>query len=117
MRFMHRQLRSEACRGFTLIELMISIAIVLILMLGIQFVFSTSAKTVSTGLAISSLGRDLRNARRVLEKDFKYAVPADEMPALLIHNESTFAWRDRQDKLSDTDVLPATYDADGDTSN
>ena len=41
--------RAARGSGFTLIELMISIAIVLVLMLGINFVFSTSAGRSARG--------------------------------------------------------------------
>lgn len=106
-----------AAAGFTLVELMISIAIVLILMLGINYVFSTSARTVSTGMALSTVGRDIRGARKTFENDFANAVAADEMPALLIHNEAIYAWRDRLDKLADRDNNPATFDVDGEEAN
>jgi len=99
--------------GFTLIELMISIAIVLVLMLGINYVFSTSAKTISTGMAVTGVTREIRGARKVLETDFRNAVPAEEMPALIIHNETVYAWKDKQDKLADADNDPTTYDVDG----
>src|SRR2546423_183573 len=103
--------------AFTLIELMISIAIVLILMLGINFVFSMSTRTISTGMALSTIGRDLRNARKVMQADFDNAVGAKEMPAVMIHSEHVYAWRDKQDKLADADNIPATYDVDGDQGN
>ena len=104
-------------RGFTLIELMISIAIVLVLMLGINFVFSMSSRTISTGMALSAVGRDMRNARKVMQADFDNCVGRDEMPALLIQSDQLFAWRNKQDKLADYDGNPATYDLDGQQGN
>jgi prepilin-type N-terminal cleavage/methylation domain-containing protein len=107
---------SPLAAGFTLVELMISIAIVLILMLGINFVFSTSAKTISGGMALTGVSREIRGARRVMEADFSNAVTAKKMPALIIHNEAIYAWRDKQDKLADIDQYPWTYDVDGEQS-
>jgi prepilin-type N-terminal cleavage/methylation domain-containing protein len=109
---------ARICRAaFTLMELMISIAIVLVLMLGINFVFGTSAKTISTGMAVTAVSREIRGARKVLENDFLRAVPGTEMPGLLIHNEVVYAWRDKNDKLTDQDGDPTTYDVDGDPGN
>src|SRR6476660_6051669 len=102
--------RSRGVSGFTLIELMISVAIVLVLMLGINYVFSMSAKTISQGMALSNVGRDMRNARKVLDNDFKHAVTAQQMPAIIIHNEVVYAWKDKQDKITDADNDPTTFD-------
>jgi prepilin-type N-terminal cleavage/methylation domain-containing protein len=77
--------RTQA-RGFTLIELMISIVIVLILMLGINFIFGTSSRTVSTGMALMNVNRDLRAARKVMQDDFDNATAAEDMPALIIQS-------------------------------
>ena len=112
---MQRRKRNHS--AFTLVELMISIAIVLVLMLGINFVFSMSARTISGGMAISAVARDIRNSRRVMEQDFGNAVGAEEMPAVMIHSEYIYTWRDKQDKLADRDGDPWTYDIDGDSNN
>src|SRR3954471_17231677 len=98
--------KPASAAGFTLVELMISLVIVLILMLGINFVFSTSAKTISTGMALSSVGRDIRGARKTFAADFGNAVTADEMPAIIIHGEQIYAFRDKKDRLGDLDYNP-----------
>jgi prepilin-type N-terminal cleavage/methylation domain-containing protein len=110
---LRRSRRRHSRIGFTLIEVMISVAIVLVLMLGINYVFSTSAKTISIGMAATGVNREIRGARKVFEKDFANAVSAEEMPALIIHNEIVYAWKDKQDKLTDADNDPTTYDVDG----
>ena len=109
--FLHSRRRRTI--GFTLIEVMISVAIVLVLMLGINYVFSTSAKTISVGMATTGVNREIRGARKVMESDFANAIPAEEMPALMIHNEVIYAWKDKQDKLADADGDPSTFDVDG----
>ena len=117
--------RASARPGFTLIELMISVAIVLVLMLGINYVFSMSGGTISHGMALSSVGRDMRNARRVMQSDFSNAAPHAEMPALIIHSEVIAAFLNKQDMLADQDYNAGdtaanrenqtlTFDVDGD---
>src|SRR5688500_4405907 len=93
--------------AFTLVELMISIAIVLVLMLGINFVFSMTARTIGSGMALSLAGRDIRNARKVMQTDFDNSVGVAESPALIIHSEVVPAFLNRQDMLADYDYSPA----------
>ena len=50
-------------RAFTLIEVMISIALVLILVLGINQVFKLTSDTVGAGQALASKARDYRAGR------------------------------------------------------
>src|SRR5688500_5594376 len=110
----HFSPRPRPCRpGFTLVELMISVAIVLVLMLGINYVFSTSAKTISTGIAVTGVTREIRGARKVFDNDFRAAVKPEEMPAIIIQNEMVYAWKDKRDQLTDADGNPATFDVDG----
>src|SRR5947209_3262987 len=94
--------------AFTLVELMISIAIVLVLMLGINFVFTTSSQTISTGMALTQVGRDMRGARKVFEQDFRNITPVADTPTMVIHSEGIFAFQDNRDRLADYDTNPAT---------
>jgi prepilin-type N-terminal cleavage/methylation domain-containing protein len=96
-------LHRSRSNGFTLVELMISIAIVLVLMLGINFVFGLTARTIGTGMALSSAGRDIRNARKVMQADFDNSVTVGESPALIIQSETIAAFQNRQDALADYD--------------
>src|SRR5712671_5842877 len=53
---------SRGATGFTLVELMVSIALVLLLVLGINAVFTLSARTVGIGQQVSEIQRQFRNA-------------------------------------------------------
>src|SRR4051794_12528936 len=89
-------------RGFTLIELMISIALVLLLVLGINQVFSLTGKTVGAGQAISDIQRNYRSGQNVIFEDFHNAVIEDG-PFLIIRSEREYAWRNAADQQSDRD--------------
>src|SRR4051794_673913 len=91
-------------RGFTLVELMISIALVLILMIGINKVFKLTADTVSIGQAVSGAVRDSRAAQATYSDDLSNL--ADDSPFLLIRSMVTPAFRNRGDEQADRDYDP-----------
>lgn len=119
--------RAQTIRsGFTLIELMISVALVLLLMVGINLVFKTVGQTVGTSQAVADAVRDARAAQAVMDNDFKNMLTGDEAPFLIINSERIAAFRNRADELSDKDYDPSmtgnaaidlairTIDMDGD---
>lgn len=85
-------------RGFTLVELMISIAIVLILMLGVNEVFRLTSSTVAAGQSLSTALRDQRALRQVMEEDFNRA--AADPQVMVITNQAVAAFRTREDELA-----------------
>ncbi len=93
--------------GFTLVELMISIALVLILILGVNQVFKMSAQTVGAGQTLSDAGRDIRAAQAVMNSDFRSW--AGDSPAMVINCDSSanssskWGFLTRADELSDPD--------------
>ena len=91
-------------KGFTLIELMISVALSLILILGINAVFSISSQTVGIGMASSQIIRDIRSAKTRIDDDFANLNRTNftEMPYLYIQSLNAVAFRDRQDEKSAT---------------
>jgi prepilin-type N-terminal cleavage/methylation domain-containing protein len=94
--------------AFTLVELMISIALVLVLIIGVNRVFKYTTDTVGTEAAISSAMRDLRAAERTLRHDTDMMVSSSEQPAIVIRSHVVYAFRNQQDALSDADGLPET---------
>jgi type II secretory pathway pseudopilin PulG len=67
---MHRSRLQSSLRAFTLTEVVIAIALVLLLLLGVSRVFSLTAQTIGAG---NSLGQQLRNHRAIqqnLARDF-----------------------------------------------
>src|SRR3954454_5235323 len=91
--------------GFTLVELMVSIALALILMLGINYIFKATAQTVGTGFALSSVTRQEQAVSRVLDDDFDThatgALAVQDMPFIMIYSERVSAFRDRNDMNTD----------------
>jgi prepilin-type N-terminal cleavage/methylation domain-containing protein len=57
--------------GFTLIELMVSVAMVLVLIVGVNFVFQTTTDAISAGQAAGAAARDSQAAQTLLFDDFK----------------------------------------------
>ena len=103
--------RTPAPRAFTLVELMVSIAMVLIIILGVNAIFKMASDTVNGGMAMSAAVREARGAQTVLYDDFRTAVINDG-PFLLIRSEWVPAFRNAADEQSDRDGLPLTQDFD-----
>lgn len=115
---------ARRARGFTLVELMISVALVLILMLAISWIFGQTTATISTGIAAADVGREHRGSWRTLRNDFEVMIPGDQQPGIIIHSDAVPAFRDRTMREADLDhaTVPAnlkgeaisTRDMDGD---
>ena len=99
--------RHPARRGFTLIELMVSIALVLILILGINQVFRIASDTINAGQALSTADRENRGAQFVLYGDMRNMVTTNG-PCIIIRSQQMYAFRNLQDELSDRDFVPGT---------
>ncbi len=99
-------------RGFTLLELMISVAIMLFLVIGINQVFSTTSATVGAGQAASALTRDQKAASTVFYSDWQGAATIDS-PAIIIHSEALPMFLNKADAASDADGLPLTVNQQG----
>jgi prepilin-type N-terminal cleavage/methylation domain-containing protein len=103
--------RSHRPPGFTLIELMVSIAMVLILILGVNAIFRMASDTVGAGQALAGADRENRSAQAVLYDDFRNAVLTDA-PFLLIRSEVAWAFRNRADEAADQDGGVLSVDLD-----
>ena len=57
--------------GFTLVELLVSIALVVILIIGINMVFTSAGKTIGTGMAVSDATRGFRSAYTTIRNDIE----------------------------------------------
>ena len=100
-----------ARRAFTLIELMVSMAMVLIIILGVNAIFKMASDTVNVGMAMSAANRENQGAQSVLYDDFRTAVITDG-PMLVIRSETVPAFRNAADEQADRDGLPLTQDFD-----
>ena len=106
------QLHRPAPAGFTLIELMVSIALVLILILGINQVFKIASDTVNVGQAMSGAAREDRGIQGTMYPDVQNMVLADA-PFFIIRSRVQPAFRSRADEQADRDGDPYTIDVDG----
>ncbi len=85
--------------AFTLIELMVSIFLMLLIMVGVNSVFSATSATVGTSTAISAANRDARAVQTVLNRDFGSAV--QDNGTLIIRGEQLFAFANQRDFSTD----------------
>src|SRR5579872_6653391 len=88
--------------AFTLIELMISIAMVVVLMLGITKVFSLTSQTAGATNQLSSFLRDSRAAQAIFYQDLSTAV-SDGAPCMLLCSSRVSAFRNKADELGARD--------------
>src|SRR3954469_3148107 len=93
--------------AFTLVELMISIAMVVILMLGITKVFSLTSQTAGATNQMSASLRDSRAAQAGRYEDFSHAV-RDGSPFMIIRSIPQPAFRNKADRDADRDFDPTT---------
>jgi type II secretory pathway pseudopilin PulG len=100
--------RAKRTAAFTIVELIVSIGLVLILMLGVSTVFKTISSTVAAGSSISDNTRVARAAQAVFANDFVHAVADKSAPFLTIHSSVRPAYRNRPDELSDAQT-PTPY--------
>jgi prepilin-type N-terminal cleavage/methylation domain-containing protein len=98
--------RVAAASGFTLVELMISIVLVLILILGVNQVFKIATDSVGAGQAISDQSRDNRAVQTVLFNDFAQSIIRQgDSPCFVIRSRRTPAFLDQEEMLSDADYM------------
>jgi prepilin-type N-terminal cleavage/methylation domain-containing protein len=113
--------RRRSTSGFTLVEVMISVALVLFLVLGINAIFRTTSDTIGGGQAALRQSAELRNAFETLNADFSGLCGLDSQPVVVIYNQNVVAFRDQTDQNSDTAYLSTgavddalkTFDAKG----
>jgi hypothetical protein len=92
---------------------MISLALALLLILGVNMVFRATSDTIGTGFALSAVTRNHRAAQNTIARDFDAAVPLSEMPMMIIQSEQRFAFRNRQDEEADADGNASTDNETG----
>src|SRR5437899_1301991 len=102
----------RARAAFTLLEVMISIAIVLVLIVGINQVFKIAADTVGTGQVLAAKTRDARAVHSVFFNELAHMVPqglSTPTPFVVINSRTRASFRDARDQQSDIDyaALPS----------
>ena len=87
--------------AFTLVEVMVSIAVALLLLLGVNQVFHATALTTGVGLALSTSQQMSRTVKSSLQDDLKNG--AWDTGILIIRNEQVYAYRNTADQQSAAD--------------
>jgi len=111
---MSRRHYSNLRPAFTLVELMISIALALILIIGINAVFKIASETVGAGQSLGTISRDDRTAHTTIYNDLHNAVtnlPRSNIlqsPAFFIASSQGYAFRNAVDRQGDADGDPST---------
>lgn len=82
--------------AFTLIELMISITIVISMMIGVNYVFSSVGQSTGLTQAVSRITRDAQGAQAVMARDFGTADMANA-PFIMLRSLPVPAFRNRDD--------------------
>src|SRR5450432_1348809 len=88
--------------GFTLIELMIAVALMLILMGGVSLIFKTAGQATGAGQVLSQINRDAQAAQTAMQNDFS-GIALNDGPAIQIFSGTQPAFRNKADQLSDQD--------------
>ncbi|HEX8323469.1 MAG TPA: prepilin-type N-terminal cleavage/methylation domain-containing protein, partial [Tepidisphaeraceae bacterium] len=103
-------------RGFSLLELIISVALVLVLMLAITKIFSITSATIGASQGIAAATRDARAAQAVFAKDIG-AMASDSPFVWIRYQAPRAAFRNAEDARSDTDYNSTTLTAAGQQSS
>lgn len=92
--FVHRS--NVRGRAFTLIEVMVSIAVALLLLLGVNQVFKASSDLTGTGQALSHDQQLSHTVKQFVTNDLQHG--AWDSGILVIRNEQRYAFRDSLDR-------------------
>ena len=96
--------------GFTLVEVLISIAIALVLILGISQIFSLAQRTTGAGNAVLGAVDTVRGVQATFAQDFRSITNATgDSPGIAIVSYALPAWRSAADRQSDRDGTSYTY--------
>ncbi len=98
--------------GFTLIELMVSVAMVLVLILGVTQVFKITSDTIGASTSLSEAIRGGRGTSSVMFDDLRHAVlpgsgAARGAPFFIIRSERVAAFPGPEVAIGDLDYNPA----------
>src|SRR5688500_13551101 len=74
--------------GFTLVEVMISVLLVLLVVFGVSQVFTLTSQTIGTGQAMAVAGRDSRAFQATIAEDWRSCL--HDSPLVIIGNAHAF---------------------------
>ena len=122
--------RTTVRRGFTLTELLIAVGLAMLVLYGVNRVFTATSDTIGTGSALSEANRTLRAVEGNLSSDFNpqinpltgAEVPGTgilpsvtaaydhKQPAIAIRVQEIAAFNSKADREADVDGAVGTYD-------
>ncbi|MGF1632606.1 MAG: type II secretion system protein J [Phycisphaerae bacterium] len=113
---------TSARHGFTLVEIMIAVALTLVIIAGITSVFSIAGETIGVGQSVSERTRTMQAVASNLQADIvgpdaadaTGIMPMDFLPFLVISNRVQVAFLDEDDEELDADTNVNTVDLDED---
>jgi prepilin-type N-terminal cleavage/methylation domain-containing protein len=100
---------ATARAGFTLVEVIIAIAIALLLIVGISEVFAIAQRTIGAGTTVQSSIMADRGIQSTFADDFRSMANGTDSPGLVITSSSINAWRSQTDMKEDRDGNVSTY--------
>jgi prepilin-type N-terminal cleavage/methylation domain-containing protein len=101
--------RHRRLRAFTLIEVMISIALALVLILGVSQIFGIAQRTTGAGNAVLIDTETSRAVAQTFTNDFRAIANDTSSPGLVIVSYSAAAFRNKADQSQDRDADPRTF--------
>src|SRR5690348_12231568 len=75
-------------RAFTLVEVLIAVAIALLLIVGISQIFAIAQRTTSMGTALLGATAEDRSFQNTFTRDFRSVLPMSETPGFVIGSYS-----------------------------
>ncbi|HEX8525271.1 MAG TPA: prepilin-type N-terminal cleavage/methylation domain-containing protein [Tepidisphaeraceae bacterium] len=98
-------------RGFTLIEVMISVFLVLLIIAGINQAFRVVSSTVGAGQALATGTRESFSAQLVFQHEVGEALShSNDTPFMIIDSRAQRAFLNKQEAEKDLDGNPSTLD-------
>lgn len=106
-----RNAKTHRARAFTLVEVMISITIALILLLGVNQVFDSAGRTIGAGNAVNEATRAGRAMQSLIAEDIRNMTT--DGPLLVLRNRAQWAHRNEADERLPGTVSQLDEDNDG----
>lgn len=103
-----RSARRQRPRAFTLIEVLISIAIALVLILGISSIFGMAQRTTGAGTQVLAAADTSRGMAAMFQSDVLSIADGADSPGIAIISYPAAAFRNRVDMQQDNDGKPTT---------
>jgi prepilin-type N-terminal cleavage/methylation domain-containing protein len=105
--------RSSHPRAFTLIELMLSIALVVVLLFGVEQLFQTTTDAIQAGQTVGQFSSDTESASPALFDDLNHVVK--DGPCFIIASQIAIEFLNKADAQTGTDPTAIVADTSGNT--